>query len=101
MRRLFLLIGSLGSLAACKNTETVLENPVKYQTKNVVVVVIDGPRYSETWGDEKKQYIPHMARQIAPNGIINTAFYNDGYTYTNSGHAAITTGVRQPINNGG
>ncbi len=101
MIRFLLLITGLASQASCKNTEAISAKPVKYLTKNVVVVVIDGPRYSETWGAENKQYTPRLANDLAPEGIINTAFYNDGHTYTNAGHAAITTGVRQGINNQG
>ena len=104
IRLLFLLCG-LTSLAGCKNNEAVLTQPQptnnSYQTKNVIVVVIDGPRYSETWGAANQQYTPNLAQYLAPQGVISTAFYNDGYTYTNAGHTAITTGVRQGINNGG
>ena len=73
----------------------------QYQTKNVVIVVVDGPRYTETWGAKDRSLVAHMEKNLLPEGVINTSFFNDGYTYTNSGHAAITTGVRQPINNGG
>ncbi|MHA6247265.1 alkaline phosphatase [Pontibacter sp. CAU 1760] len=69
-------------------------------TKNVVIVVIDGPRYSEMWG-EAPGHIPNMATKLKPKGTLYSYFQNDGYTYTNSGHAAITTGVNQPIDNYG
>lgn len=72
-----------------------------YKTKNVVIVVVDGPRYTETWGSKDRSLVQHQERNLLPEGVINTSFYNDGFTYTNSGHAAITTGVRQQINNGG
>jgi hypothetical protein len=71
------------------------------KAKNVIIVVIDGPRYSETWGDPSHQYIPHMANDMAGEGVIFTNFLNDGFTYTNSGHTAITTGFRQEIKNTG
>ena len=103
MNRFIFFCFGLFNLASCKNSETVLNQhqPVNYLTKNVVVIVVDGPRYSETWGEPNKQYTPFLAQQLAPAGVVNTEFYNDGFTYTNAGHAAITTGVRQGINNGG
>jgi hypothetical protein len=67
-------------------------------TKNVIIVVIDGPRYSETWGNTPG-IIPNMASKLKPAGVFFSSFYNDGFTYTNSGHAAITTGINQPIDN--
>ncbi|MDB4754850.1 hypothetical protein OAF80_00180, partial [bacterium] len=40
----------------------------KYKTQNVVIVVIDGPRYSETWGDSTHQYIPHLSNELSSTG---------------------------------
>jgi hypothetical protein len=72
-----------------------------YQTRHVVIVVVDGPRYSETWGSKDHALVPHLKNDLLTEGVINDHFFNDGYTYTNSGHAALTTGVRQPIDNSG
>jgi hypothetical protein len=72
-----------------------------FKTRNVIVLIVDGPRYSETWGDSTHQCIPHMANDLAKEGIIYTHFQNDGFTYTNSGHTALTTGFRQEIANSG
>ena len=91
---LFLII----ALMSCRKDSLP---PINYQTKNVIVVVIDGARYSETWGDPSHQYIPRLANQLAMNGLINTNFYNNGATYTVPGHTAITTSNYQGINNGG
>lgn len=73
----------------------------KYITENVLVLVMDGPRYSETWGDPTHQNIPYMANEMAPEGIVYTNFRNNGPTYTAAGHTAITTGIYQRIDNGG
>ena len=73
----------------------------KYKTENVIIIVVDGARYSETWGDTTHQYIPYFSNQIAKFGIVNTAFYNNGKTSTISGFAALTTGVYQELNNDG
>jgi predicted AlkP superfamily pyrophosphatase or phosphodiesterase len=71
------------------------------KTEYVFVLVIDGPRMSETFDDTSFQYIPNLARIIAPQGVLVKNFRNNGPTYTNAGHTAITTGVYQKINNGG
>jgi hypothetical protein len=71
------------------------------QTQNVIILVIDGPRYSETFGDPELKYIPHLSADLAPQGVLIKKFRNNGPTYTNAGHSAITTGVYQRINNNG
>jgi hypothetical protein len=103
MFRLLFILFYLQTLAfsGSKNPEIAASNPPVYKTKNVVVVVVDGPRYSETWGSEDHALIPRMANELVKNGVINTNFINAGPTYTNAGHAAITTGYHQQINNSG
>ncbi len=76
-------------------------NADSLKTEYVFVLVIDGPRMSETFDDTSFQYIPNLARIIAPQGVLVNNFRNNGPTYTNAGHTAITTGVYQSINNGG
>jgi predicted AlkP superfamily pyrophosphatase or phosphodiesterase len=73
----------------------------KYTTENVIILVIDGPRMSETFGDSTYKYIPNLANVLAPQGVLLKNFRNNGPTYTNAGHTAITTGVYQRINNSG
>jgi hypothetical protein len=70
-------------------------------TQAVVLVVIDGARYSETFGDPEAALIPHLAGDLRPLGAINTAFYNDGATVSVPGHAAILTGAWQDLPNDG
>ena len=70
------------------------------RTDYVVIVVIDGTRWSETWGTTPG-LIPNMSGELRKKGSFLPKFYNDAYTYTNSGHAAILTGVNQPIDNYG
>jgi hypothetical protein len=93
----FVLILSCTNSTLTKQGKYIPHKDLK--TENVIIVIVDGPRYSETWGDQTHQYIPHMANDLAKEGVIYTQFLNDGYTYTNSGHAAITTGFRKEINN--
>lgn len=82
------------------DTEYVI-TPTNYLTKNVVVVMIDGPRFSETWGHPEKAYVPKLANNLAQKGIINQEFYNFGNTQTISGHTASITGVYELMNNNG
>lgn len=72
-----------------------------YKTKNVIVVVVDGLRFSESWCDSTHRYMPHLAGLMANEGIVNNKFYNLGETYTLAGHTSLTTGIYQAINNAG
>lgn len=72
-----------------------------YKTEYVFIVIIDGPRFSETFGDSSHQYIPKMANELLPQGVLLYNFRNNGKTLTNSGHAAITCGVYQSLSNAG
>ena len=75
--------------------------PEPETTENVIILVIDGPRMSETFGDETGQYIPRLKNDLSPQGVLFTNFKNNGTTTTNSGHAAITTGTYQKMKNDG
>lgn len=78
-----------------------VKNTKKYATENVFILIIDGPRFSETFGDSSRQFISHLANDIAPQGVLLINFKNNGTTTTVSGHAAITTGVYQNLKNNG
>ncbi len=73
----------------------------KYKTENVIVLIMDGPRYTETWGDPTHQYIPRLANDMLPHGSFYPNFRNNGPTYTAAGHTAICTGIYQGIDNTG
>jgi len=68
--------------------------------QNVVIIVIDGARYTETFGADSL-YIPRIWTQLRPFGAIWTNFRNDGITKTDPGHASIATGTWQSIDNVG
>lgn len=73
-----------------------------FKTEHVVILIIDGPRYSETFGDTTCTNIPNICNQLAPQGVLYTNFRaNAPRTTTNAGHTAITTGVNQRISNDG
>jgi hypothetical protein len=89
--------------AGCRQDPAVVvkDTPFKpYTTRKVVLVSVDGPRWSETWGHHSRQYIPRR-NMMKAGGVLLTSFTNMGYTYTNAGHAAMLTGIYQPINNSG
>ncbi len=71
-----------------------------YKTRNVIIVVVDGARYTETWGEPTHHFIPHCS-ELLQQGTFCDRFYNNGVTVTNPGHTAMCTGVYQNINNSG
>jgi hypothetical protein len=70
------------------------------KTENVIIVVIDGPRFSETWGDYTKQNIPGRYN-LYGRGVLLGNFMNNGTTNTDSGHDAICTGNYEDLENWG
>lgn len=71
------------------------------QTQHVVIVSIDGGRYSETLGHPNLAYHPRIGTDLAAVGARPTRFENVGVTNTNPGHSALMTGTLQPIANDG
>lgn len=70
--------------------------------QNVIVVIIDGARYTETFGGGNT-YIPHMYDDLRPQGYLYTNFRiaHEGKTQTNPGHASVLSGTWQQIANDG
>jgi hypothetical protein len=62
------------------------------QTERVVLVVIDGLRYSEGLGDPNQTWVPEMS-SLAQQGTIIQPFRNDGFTYTARAVPAIWCGA--------
>jgi hypothetical protein len=102
MRSLFLfksiIIASFLFLTTCTSDKV---GDFNLKTKYVFVIIVDGPRYSETWGDASHFYVPRMSEYMASQGVVNTQFFNDGQTYTVPGHTAIASGNYQDMNNSG
>ena len=67
----------------------------------VVLFVIDGPRYSETFGNPLHEHIPYIWNELRPQGTLCSNFRNLGATLTVSGHATMLTGVWQVLENEG
>lgn len=72
-----------------------------YLTENVHIVVIDGARYSETFGDTSHKFIPLIWNKLRPQATIFTRHYNDSVTLTVSSHLSIITGKWQNFSNDG
>lgn len=102
-----LLILVLLSVNSCKkdpslNTNVVppIYSPINDSIPNIFVVIIDGPRYSETWGDQTHQYIPAYD-SLSSFASVFTNFKNEGLTNTVNGHVAICTGYYDTLANDG
>jgi hypothetical protein len=67
----------------------------------VVILVIDGPRYTEIFGDPTHAHIPRMWNELVPNGTLFTNFRNEGWTSTVPGHSSMITGTWQYLDNQG
>jgi hypothetical protein len=72
----------------------------KIGTQNVIVIVVDGARYTDTWGALGTPLIPQR-KELSAQGALCANFYNYGLTLTVSGHTAIATGVYELLNNVG
>ncbi|MHC4547840.1 MAG: alkaline phosphatase family protein [Planctomycetota bacterium] len=92
-RRFALALAALVAFASAGTAEG-------YRTQNVFVAVMDGVRWSETFGDPDRALIPHLDR-LAAQGTLHTSFLNEGVTITRQGHATIATGSWQLCPNGG
>lgn len=75
------------------------EEKPAFKAKYQIIVVLDGPRWSETWGDSTGKHIPNQMFKMKQMGTFFTDFRNSGKTLTNSGHTALLTGVHQSISN--
>ena len=70
--------------------------------QNVIIAVVDGARYTETFGSTNpSETIPHLWTDLMPLGTVYNNFYNSGTTTTNPGHATLLTGTWQTIANDG
>jgi hypothetical protein len=69
-------------------------------TENVIVVIVDGARYADTWESMGTPLIPNR-KKLSQEGAFCTSFYNNGLTLTISGHTAIVSGIYETLNNSG
>ncbi|MBT2621978.1 sulfatase-like hydrolase/transferase [Chryseobacterium sp. ISL-6] len=99
---LYFILGLL--VISCTNdnqeVQTVIDNQYTYQTKNIVLLVVDGPRMSETWEEVNRENIPNRVSLLS-QGVFISDFKNNGSTNTNPGHSAMCSGVYENIKNNG
>jgi hypothetical protein len=60
-------------------------------SRHVILIIIDGARYSETLGDSTAQYTPRM-HEIGHQGVVVDTFLNDSITVTKRAIPAIWSG---------
>ncbi|MEO5643372.1 MAG: alkaline phosphatase family protein [Bacteroidia bacterium] len=101
MRNLLRISFFLSAVIFCCATCRVDGIKKAYKTKHVVLIVVDGARYSETWGDTTRLRIPFQNSILLPQGCMLTNFRNSGFTWTSSGHTALSTGIYESLDNGG
>lgn len=68
-------------------------------TERVLLVSIDGPRDSETFGDPARANIPFLAELARTDGLFSRAVKNTGATKTMPGHCALFTGCNEQLKN--
>ena len=67
-------------------------------TDKIMIVIIDGARYTETFGDPSYTYTPKMWSLSQQGAIINN-FSNDNYTYTSRALPALWCGAWTEVQN--
>ncbi len=67
----------------------------------VVILVIDGLRYTESFGDPTRNHIPRLSGELGPQGTLFENFRNRADTRTIPGHAAMVTGTWRYLANDG
>ncbi len=72
-----------------------------YATEHVFIVVMDGVRWMDTFGDETHQFVPHLYNDLRPQGTLFTNYFDRGITVTRQGHSTLISGTWQKVTNGG
>ncbi|MCX7598856.1 MAG: alkaline phosphatase family protein, partial [Armatimonadetes bacterium] len=99
-RTMWILLG-VCLAAACFGAMAVVWPGPAYNTKHVFIVVMDGVRWQDTFGDPSHQFIPRLWNDLRPQGCLFTNFYNNGITVTRQGHSTLISGTWQRCANGG
>lgn len=93
-------LGNTYNVVADSTDSSTVTTPINYSATKVVVIVIDGPRYSETFGEPSHAYIPRLDLMMH-EGTLCTQLYNNGVTNTVNGHTALCTGNYESLDNFG
>jgi hypothetical protein len=100
MKKALLSIGFLILLSAACRRDTPLTPPRVYKTEKVVLIVIDGPRYTDINSDSALADLPEWSALLA-KGKLHTEIYNTGATNTINGLSHLTTGIYGALGNTG
>lgn len=68
--------------------------------ERLIMIIIDGIRYDHGFGSGATN-MPYLYGQLGPIASINTNFFTETLTSTNSGHASMVTGTWQVLRNDG
>ena len=104
--RILALVASAAMLACEHETfptaddATPTVTPQSFDAK-VVVFVIDGPRYDDSFGDPLHTHVDQIWSQLRPLGTLCSNFRNLGWTLTIPGHSTMLSGVWQYLANDG
>ncbi len=77
---------------------TGLPHSIAQRTDKIMIVIIDGARYSETFGDPSHSLIPKMWA-LSQQGTIIDNFSNNNYTYTSRAIPALWCGAWTNVQN--
>jgi len=94
LRQLFAVAGITATLVAAAFTIARA-----YTTERVLLVSIDGPRESETFGDPARANIPFLDELARTEGLFSRAVKNTASTKTMPGHCALFTGCYESLRN--
>ncbi len=100
--RPFLLLAAAALAATLACAASVATSPVPDSpARHAIIVLVDGARWSETFGDTLARWTPNLQRELAPRGVVVREFRNEGVTSTMPGTSAVLTGTWEALVNDG
>jgi hypothetical protein len=101
MRTALLFISFIVLLSAGCSRDIAAPGPPKiYKTEKVVLIVIDGPRYTDINSDSALVSLPEWSALLSKSKL-HTEIYNTGATNTVNGLSHLTTGIYGALGNNG
>ena len=100
MKALSLLFVFLIGLMLFTPSVVIAQDSDEPLAENVIMIIIDGIRYDHGLGAGPTN-MPYLWNELGPLASINTSFYTETLTSTNSGHGSMVTGTWQVLRNDG
>jgi hypothetical protein len=91
LKTVFLIIVWLWSCAPANAAKSSYDQ--KSKAKNLFIVVMNGVRYDDTFGDKNHLYFEHIWNKLRPQGTICTRFENRELTLPIPSQMSLLTGV--------